>query len=137
MAEVTEKWTLNQRRVQEWCATPRYDRVPPTQEMLAEQIGIGDRTITRWRQQKGWQEAVNAVARAQVGVKLPEVYGALLREAEKGSFQHIQLALELVGDYVKVQRSEVTGKDGGPIETLAAVTIYLPSNGRDDAAGGG
>lgn len=128
MAEAAEKWTLNQRRVQEWCATPRSARIPPTQELLAEQIGVGDRTITRWRQEVGWQEAVNAIARKQVGVKLPEVYGALLREAEKGSYQHIQLVLELSGDYVKTQRNEMGGIGGGPIE-IREVIIERPASG--------
>ena len=29
------------------------------------------------------------------------------------------------------QTTELTGKDGGPVETTNAVTIYLPDNGRD------
>jgi hypothetical protein len=29
------------------------------------------------------------------------------------------------------ERTEVTGKDGGPIQTKETVTIYIPSNGRD------
>lgn len=31
---------------------------------------------------------------------------------------------------------EITGEDGGPIETNSKVTIYLPSNGREDKSGG-
>ena len=30
------------------------------------------------------------------------------------------------------ERQEVTGADGGPIETKTTVTVYLPDNGRDD-----
>ena len=115
MSEKSEKWTLKQIQVQEWLATPRYDRIPPNQEMLAKRLNVSDRTIRRWQKEDGWQEAVNDIARAQVGVKLSEVYGALLREAEKGSFQHIQLTLELAGDYIKTQRQEVTGKNGEPL----------------------
>jgi len=31
---------------------------------------------------------------------------------------------------VHVERTELTGKGGGPIESRAQVTVYLPSNGR-------
>lgn len=30
------------------------------------------------------------------------------------------------------EKKEITGKDGGPIQTEAAVTFYLPDNGRGD-----
>lgn len=97
MAEMAESWTPKQIRLQEWLSLPRYERVPPTQELLADELGIGWRTITRWKKKPGFAEAVNAIARAGLEKSLPEVYGALIREAEKGSIQHIRLVLELVG----------------------------------------
>jgi phage terminase small subunit len=33
-------------------------------------------------------------------------------------------------------KTEITGKDGGPIETRATVTVYLPDNSRDSNADG-
>lgn len=85
-------------RVQEWFALPKYERIPPTQEMLAEQVGINSKTITRWKELPGWTDTVTVLARARLGKHLPEIYGALVREAEKGSIQHIRTALELTGE---------------------------------------
>ncbi len=112
-----DSWTANQLKFMEWLSLPRYDRLPPTQEMFAESIGTTNLTLWRWKKLLGFQEAVNALARATIGTKLPEVYGALLREAEKGSYQHIKLVLELSGDYVETQRQEITGKNGESLAT--------------------
>lgn len=50
-------------------------------------------------------------------------------------------ALELAGRAKGLFREkvEVTGRNGGPIETAAQVVVYIPDNGRDDypAAAGG
>jgi hypothetical protein len=93
-----DKWTANQLKAQEWLAMPRYERIPPTQELFADSIGINSCTITRWKKLDGFTDAVNALARTSVGESLPQVYGALVREAEKGSIQHIRTVLELTGE---------------------------------------
>lgn len=95
-------WSPNQIKVQEWLATPRYVRTPPTQEMLADELGINAVTVSRWKKLEGFRESVNEMARENVGNSLPEVYGALTREAEKGSIQHIRTVLELVGELNQV-----------------------------------
>lgn len=104
-----ENWTINQLKFIEWLALPRQDREPETVELLAEQLRVNAATMYRWKKQDGFQEAVNALARMGVSTRLPEVYGALLREAEKGSFQHIKLTLELSGDYVERSETKITG----------------------------
>lgn len=91
-------WTKKQRRLQEWVATPRYARFPPTQELLADELGVHCKTLSKWKRKPGWQEAVNGIAREGLYESLPEVYGALVREAVKGSIHHIRTVLELVGD---------------------------------------
>ncbi len=105
MPEMQADWTDNQRKLIEWRACPRYERIPPTQEMLAASIGVDPATLTRWTKLPGFQDEVNILARQSIGAKLPEVYGALLRQAEAGSFEHIRLTLELSGDYVKQQKN--------------------------------
>lgn len=104
-----ENWTVNQLKFIEWLALPKQHRQPETVELLAEQLGINAVTLYRWKKQDGFQDAVNTLARTTVGARLPEVYGALLREAEKGSFQHIKLTLELSGDYVERSETKITG----------------------------
>jgi len=85
----------------EWLATPKYGRIPPTQEMLANQIGVRPETLCRWKKLPGLMDAAVARARSMVHDNLPEIYGALNREAAKGSFQHIKLALEVTGEHVE------------------------------------
>lgn len=85
---------------------PRYERIPPTEEMFAATISVTDRTLRNWKQIDGFQEEVNRMARAALKSKLPEIYGALIRRAEMGDFQHIQLLLEMVGEYTKTTKNQ-------------------------------
>ncbi len=70
---------------------------------------------------------------------ISEVYQKTGKISERGIRLHGKVpALELLAkiddelkDKIK-QKHEVTGKDGGPIETAATVTIYIPDNGRGD-----
>ena len=98
-------FTAGQLRLIEWLALPKYDRQPPNLAMLAAEIGVDERTLYRWQKLDGFTDEVNKLARQSIGKKLPEVYGALLREAEKGEFQHIKLLLELAGEYVPAQKT--------------------------------
>lgn len=91
-------WTTNQIRLQEWLATPRYDRIPPKQERLAAELGVADKTLTRWKKLPGFMDEVRAIARGYLKDDLAEIYGAISREAQKGNYQMARLALELVGD---------------------------------------
>lgn len=91
-------WTTNQVRLQEWLATPRYDRIPPKQEMLAKDLDVSDKTLTRWKKLPGFMDEVRAIARRYLKDDMAEIYGAISREAQKGNYQMARLALELVGD---------------------------------------
>lgn len=102
---LTGRWDADQSRYIEWLATPRYERVPPNADMLAAEMGRAESTLYKWRKIDGFQDAVNQLARKTIGIKLPEVYGALLRQAEAGSFEHIRLALELAGEYTPRQKN--------------------------------
>lgn len=100
-----KKWTRHQREFQEWLALPKYDRLPPNQQLFAATMGMDNGTLSRWKKLDGWQEAVNEIAQSHLRVAVPEVMGALRREAEKGSFQHIKLFLEMMGMHVDKQES--------------------------------
>lgn len=91
-------WSTNQIRLQEWLATPRYDRIPIKQEKLADELGVSDKTLTRWKKLPGFMDEVRAIARMYLKDDLAEIYGAISREAQKGNYQMARLALELVGD---------------------------------------
>lgn len=99
------EWTVDQVRYIEWVATPRFTRTPPTVEMLAAEMGVDRVTLWRWSKEDGFQDEVNKLARAGLAKALPTMYGALIREAEAGSYQHLQLAFEMVGEYTKTQKN--------------------------------
>lgn len=111
-------WTTNQIRLQEWLATPRYDRIPIKQEKLADELGVSDKTLTRWKKLPGFMEAVTAIARAYLRDDLAEIFGAISREAQKGNYQMARLALELTGEYQQTSSVELTGKDGDPLHIV-------------------
>lgn len=83
----------------EWLAQSRYDRSPSTEQLFASRIGVTDRTLRRWKLLPGFRGAITQRARELLGEDLNEIYGALRREAIKGSFNHIKLALELTGEH--------------------------------------
>jgi len=107
------RFTARQEKFIEWLATPNYERFPPTHEELAPEIGVTSRTLRRWKQIPALKEAVRQRVRALLGDDLPDIYGALRKQAKEGSFQHIKLAMEMTGEYV--ERQEITGKGGGPV----------------------
>lgn len=100
------QWTEQQRQFIEWLAIPRFERVPPTQEMMAQQLGVDNATLWRWKKLDGFLDEVNKLARQSVRASLPAVYGALIRQAEAGEYQHIKLLLEIAGEYVPVQKNQ-------------------------------
>jgi hypothetical protein len=73
--------------------------------LLGEQLGVDRVTLWRYSKLPGFDDEVRKLVRASIGKKLPDLYGALIREAEAGSFQHLQMALEMAGEYVKKQHN--------------------------------
>lgn len=114
------RFSARQLKFIEWLATTKYSRKPPNQTLLAQELGINPRTLTRWKDIPELQEAVLARARELLGDRLPEIYGALGREAEQGSFQHIKLALEMTGEYVPTERHEHSGEVSQKLVILPA-----------------
>jgi len=126
MSDNVNNWTTNQKRFQEWLATPKIIRTPPTQDMLAGDLGLNAATLSRWRKLDGFQDAVTALARKFLSDDLPDIYGALRREAVKGSFNHIKLSLELSGEHI--ERVDVTS-GGQPVKGYA---IFSPDDWDDE-----
>ncbi len=61
-------------------------------------------------------------------IKISDKFGTEVR------FFNKQSALELLAKVLGMltNKHELTGKDGGPIETNPQVVFYIPGNGRDD-----
>ena len=113
MSELSE-FTEKQLEYIDWLAQSKYDRVPTTEQFFAAKINVTDRTLRRWKQLPGFRQAVTQRAREFLGSDLPEIYGALRREAVKGSFAHIKLSLELTGEHT--DKLEHGGEVGVKIE---------------------
>lgn len=97
MSEFTEK----QQQYIAWLAQTKYERKPATEQLFAAEIGLSDRTLRRWKNSPEFRQAVTVQARQFLNDSLPEIYGALRREAEKGSYSHIKLSLEITGEYIE------------------------------------
>ena len=108
-------FSANQIKFIDWLAMGKYARSPSTQVEFAESIGVNQATLVRWKKgQNGFTkeqfwEAVTKRARDMNYEHLSTVYESLRLEAEKGSFQHQKLLLELTGEYTEKKQFELSG----------------------------
>jgi hypothetical protein len=100
MSPNVRKFNNGQEQYIAWLAIPRFERIPGTQAEFAKSIGVTDRTLRRWHDLPGFWDEVTAVSRQNLREGIGNIYGALRRAAESGSFQHIKLALELLGEHI-------------------------------------
>ena len=98
MSNKVKPWTANQERFIDWLTLTRFDRIPATQEELAAKIGVRPETLTRWKRDQRLHEEVKRRVHVALRGARGDIYGALIREATKGSYHHIKLALEILGD---------------------------------------
>lgn len=99
MSKAVKNWTPNQERFIDWLALPEDMRNPQFQSDIASELGVRQETLSRWKRDKGLTAEASKRARDLLKGDLPEIYGALKREAKAGSFQHIKLALEVAGEH--------------------------------------
>ena len=118
-------FSSNQIAAIEWLATDKNQRTPVTEALLAQSLGITDRTIRRWKEQPEFTDAITARARELLNSDLPQIYAAMVREALKGNFQHIKLAFEMTGEYSPKQEIE----DSGEVKTqVQYIDIVRPKD---------
>ena len=108
-ASPTKRLTPKQRAFLEWLALPKAARHPPTQGMLANQLGVTDRTLNNWKRKFDLSEKAARMAREAVTEHLPDIYAALIREAKSGKYRQIKLVLEMAGHYVEKKERKITG----------------------------
>lgn len=125
-----------------WAASPaqvgQMPRWPETQEKLAREVlGLSsDRVISKWKQKHPeLQLRIEQLAASPILKNLREIVDAMVTLAktpDHNTFNDRRMALEIAGIYKPKQRQELTGANGGVIETQEAkVVVYLPDNGRD------
>jgi uncharacterized protein YjcR len=86
-----------QMQLVEWLATPKSNRCH--QKDLAEDIGVSEKTIWKWKQK---QEIIDAAYdRKRELVKaddLPDIIDALVEKAKEGKVRQAELILEWIGE---------------------------------------
>lgn len=97
MSSGVKEWSPNQLRFIEWLATPSALRDPQFQRDLAYELGVKEETLSRWKRLDGLTAAASSLSHKMLGDDLPDIFGALRREAMSGSYQHIKLVLEVTG----------------------------------------
>ncbi len=109
-----------------WCASPRNNRWPKTQEELATQVlGLtSDRQIGTWRRKNpSIDEMIALLQAAPLFDHRADIYRALIRSAsdpDHRSNPDRKLALELMGDYVP--RVQVDNRDVTDVEDLSQLS---------------
>jgi hypothetical protein len=64
-----------------WMALPEFYRVPKTQRELAEKFGVGEDTLSEWKQREGFWEAVERKRKEWGKERTPNVILGLYRKA--------------------------------------------------------
>ena len=61
---------------------------------VAEAVGVCANTITNWKNNPNFMDAVIDRSRELLKGRLTNIYDALAKKAEEGSYQHIKILLE-------------------------------------------
>ncbi len=77
-----------------------------TMQEVADIVGVDRTTISRWRQQDDFIQAVNDMAYQGLKARLPDVYEALILKAQEGNTKAIELTLKFADRFI--ERSQVT-----------------------------
>ena len=72
-----------------------------TVKELADELGIAERTIVKWRTDPNFMDAIYDRYMVLFGGELPAVLSAMIREAKSGNVQAGRLVLEHSGKLVK------------------------------------
>lgn len=99
MSSEVNQWTSNQYKFLLWLSLPTWEREPISQQLLAEEMGIREETLSRWKQLPGFDEERLRLIRESIGKEAHEIMGAFLSEAKKGQFQQQKTWLEMMGWY--------------------------------------
>lgn len=125
-----------------WASSPVEGRVPSSQAELASGVlGLkSDRSIRKWREkQPEIDETIAAMQSTPLMRYRRDVFEALATSAMTPDSKNApdrRTFLTMTGDLKAAQSVELTGKDGGPVET-ENVVIYMPDNGRAPQAQAG
>lgn len=88
---------MQQQTFLDWLCQPE-PRTPPTQKQLAEELGLSEGTLSRWRSLPGFSAATLETKRSFVSTDdILQVIDAMVREAVGGNVTAAKLVMEYVG----------------------------------------
>ncbi len=92
-------WTADQQKFQQWLAIPSSMRTPGLQQQLADELGVHESTLCRWKRLPGFMDAVSTILKEELRASIPDVLQALVEQAKAGRIEAIRDCLAIAGFY--------------------------------------
>ena len=80
-----------------------------TLQEIADELGINQSTLWRWRRNEDFQKAVTELAYSCLKDELPRLFKSLADKAIGGNVKAMELMLKYAGDYVEKIETKVSG----------------------------
>lgn len=101
-----KRFTYKQLKAIEMLARPDNEL---TLQQMADELGINQSTLWRWRRNEDFQKAVTELAYSCLKDELPNLFKSLASKAINGNVKAMELMLKYAGNYVEKIETRVSG----------------------------
>lgn len=101
-----KRFTYKQLKAIEMLARPDNEL---TLQQIADELGINQSTLWRWRRNEDFQKAVTELAYSCLKDELPNLFKSLASKAIGGNVKAMELMLKYAGNYVEKIETKVSG----------------------------